>query len=393
MMDLELDQRMLIEDDADYMPLPGPEASQQYFGLLRQALPLSIKCLASRDSAPNTETSTPVLEGQFIQETIERFLYTVSALEMKYAFKDNENVENHLHVDLTDSGFPNYVDIDTVGIDLRDRDELLSNTLPEDKLKKLIIERMLREKREPQKLLEALAQRTYLEMLEPEKLFLPFTQGTLRNWHTSASRMRGYVYSWGCYNPVRNCPFVHIMYFDQDFSEVAFQAGEDNLHAFLRVLREEGSHAPERLEDLARIIDERLESVHPKVLKRVRIGPLYSPFLIKARPESKLTDVEKMLLGLLERSASPTDFALLMTEQMVFSEKQLLLSKNLGFKTVAREVFYVPPLEELGDVHRYLLMPHAAFQNITPEEGAVLPYYADRNKFGYDQKENVHAIS
>jgi len=385
-----LEQGSVLDERQDDIVLTNSETAERYFALVRRALPTVLKCLAAHGTP---QLDKKIYEGSVVSDMIQRLLFDIQALELKYAFKSDEDLQNRLGVELAASGFPAYVDLDRIGADLLHRDITLSEMrLNEEQIKKLILDRMFEEKREPRVLLAELAERSYLEMIDSSKVFLPFTPGQLIPWQTNEKGVRGYLYSWGCYGVALDCPYVHLMYFTQDESEIPFEKQGDNLAAFLRVVAEEGAHVPEKLYILGKSIDEKVEHIHPKVLKRVRIGPLVAPMLTSARSEESLKDYEVALKGMFDRMMSEDDFACLFSEEMVFSVKQTTTTKYI-FKQIVQEVFYVPDLEDERDVIRYLLMPHRFYQEMLPEEAQHLPHFAKRVKFGYDAKDNVHEIS
>jgi hypothetical protein len=355
-------------------------------------------CLELRGAPSVGAESNAKFERDFTQDMIRRLLYTAEAMHWSCAYSDGES-DRRLCASLSDSGFPNFVDFTTVGNDLKDRETMLGDLPSAESLKKGIADNLLIEHNDPQRLLAALSQRSYLEMLDESKLFLPFTMGPVVPWNRAEWQgMRSYVAGWGCIDAQRNCPYLYTVYVDQNFSEVAFENEDENLAEFLKILRFEGSQAPEKLNLLGTALDISLRplKIHPKVIKRVRIGPLYSPLLMQQRLADGLTETEQLLSDALSVTGQDDDLALLFNEEILFSKGQM----TEGFLTkTMREVFYVPQLdddaEEVGSSRppdRYILMPHRALQAIRPADADRLLRFNERIKFGYDSKENVHAI-
>jgi hypothetical protein len=373
--------------------LPITDSLAKYFALVRRSLPLALKCLAAHGT-PQLDKN--IYEATVVSDMVQRLLNSCSALEMKFAFREDEAWAGQVFAGLEESGFPSYVDIDGIAVDLLHRDATLAEMRSDQaQLKKLILDCLIKDGREPRPILEELAKRTYLEMLDQRKVFLPYTEGNLIPWQVGNKEkgVRGYLYSWGTYSVAHNCPFVHLMYLTQDESEQPFEDGGDNLANFLSVMKDEGSHVPDKLRILAVSIDDRLDPIHPKVLKRVRIGPLRSPYLINARPIEKLSDAEKAVKKLFDRVFDEDDFEMTFSQEMTFSKGQISRKKYL-FSSVKQEIFFVPQLDEEGDMTRYILMPHRGYQEILPDEAKCIPHFARRVKFSYDhKKENVNEVS
>ena len=370
--------------------LPKMETSAQYFALVRRSLPLMLKCLATHGTP---QVAKDIYEGQVVSDMVQRLLNSCSALETKHAFDDEAAAQ--VRVALEESGFPSYVHIDGLAVDLLHKDATLGEMRSDQNhLKKLIVDFMFEEKREPRVMLAELAKRTYLERLDRKDLFLPYTEGKLIPWKVSEAGVRGYLYSWGTYGVSLDCAYVHLMFMTQDLSEVPFEEKGDNLTEFLDIMSQEGSHVPDQLHILAKSIDDKLDAIHPKVIKRVRIGPLRTKAMIEVSQQEKLSEGDEALLSLFSRASRPgeIDFALMFSEEMTFSKEQVMTTKHF-FKKVVQEVFFIPQLDDGEALIRYILMPHHFFQEILPEEAQHIPhYYPHRVRFGYDHKENVHEI-
>ena len=182
------------------------------------------------------------------------------------------------------------------------------------------------------------------------------------------------------------------MFLTQDLSEQPFEEFGSNLTEFLKVMHEEGSHVPEKLHILAKSIDEKLDPIHPKVIKRIRIGPLRAQFLISNRPAEQLSEADAAAKSLFDRAGEEDDFVLMFSEEMTFSKEQIITTRHF-FKKVAQEVFFIPLLGDEADGDRYILMPHRLYQEILPAEAQFIPRFQKRVKFSYDHKENVHEVS
>ena len=372
--------------------LPGNDAYERYFKKLDRAFALQMECLKARSKQGND-----TFEATVMQDMLARLRYTTTALRYKHAFTDPADPRGTLHVDLAESGFPNHYDMTAIDVDLVDAEPVLKSLPSAPLLDEEIVRCLLDDGEDPVNMLAVRAKRAYLEMLDRTKLFLPFTEGPVLRWNRKeeGASTRGYVAGWGCYDPVRNMPFLHYMYFTQDSSELPFEDGGDNFAKFRRVIQSEGSHAPQQLSVLATGVDRALDPIHPKVIKRVGVGPLYTPLLINARPESDRSDVEKAILSVFQRADCERELALFFTEEIISSISQ---TQEGLLKRVVREVFDVRPFSddemELGAtwVHPYVILPHRALQAIRQSDEKTLPRWGKRKKFGYDKNGDLHEI-
>lgn len=392
---MEIEENMFEaphQEEVDFTSaiLPGDGDYEKYFKLQDAAFSLLLKCVKTR-------ISSDTFEVLLMEDMLHRLRATMATLRMKYAFSDPSSPRGSMHVDLNESGYPNHYDVTALDVDMVDKDSILASLPSSKSLKEAILKHLLEEREEPRVLLETLAKRTYLETLDKGKLFFPFITGQLTRWNRKDDLdTRSYIVGWGCYDPTLNIPFVYSMYFKQDKDDQPYEEFGDNFSKLIKVLRFESYHSPDKLNLMATSIDQALEPIHPKVIKRVRIGPLYTPLLINQRPENARSDVEITFLDLFERAGCPDGFALLFNEEIVSSISQS--TERTLFKKIQREVFYVPPMDdgaaEVGSsrVHRHILMPHSAYQVIRPEDVQHLPRYNERIRFSYDNEENIHEI-
>lgn len=322
-------------------------------------------------------------EAQSIRIYLQKLLYSIQALRKKYIY----NPAHSLKVDLTASGFPNFLEISYLDVDLLNRQNRLIALPPANMLKQSILDYMFKQQEEPKELLWQLSEREYCEMLDEAKLFLAFTPGKC-SLRSEGDKVRSYVFSWGCYDFRTNRPYLHILSFDQDLSDDPLHFKGVNYHQFLEVVKAEGSRVPD-VGVLALAIDDDLEHIHPKVLKRICLGPLHSKVTCTA--QDKLCE----LLG--EHSRSEDDFILLMKDEIVFSERQTELKAGAFSPRRVREIYYIPEADldcyehKASMIHRYMLMPHSVLQHMETADGA-LQEYGHYRKLTFDQQGQVHGV-
>lgn len=375
----------------DFAVLKNESAYACYFDQLRYAIDrlyasYTMMGLKKRDVSGKRESATMI-------RFLEKFLFTIEALKMKYTYR--MPIERPLWVDLSDSGFPNFAEFAHFELDAADRDKRLKDLLPHVGLKNAMIDYMLQKHARPHLFLSQMSYRTYLEMLDVEKLFMPFNEGMLELVGNNET-MRRYVYTWACYDFATNRPYIHILEFEQDVSMEGLEQRGRAYDQFLACIKSHGSRTSP-IGVIATEIDEAIESIHPKHLQRICIGPFYSELTLKERGE-RIEAKEQVILDLLRRTGrDQRDCLLLFTNEIVISERQEVKGNRLTGRRV-REVLYMTPLDTesfmryASFVQHHVLLPHHLLQEIGSAEIAAMPELGPAIKLVYSEKGAVYAI-
>jgi len=214
-------------------------------------------------------------EVQLFKQYSDLLLYSIEAMRVKYMYDEEENMK----VDLTDSGFPNYLEFRYLFNDLELREEYLGKLTDVDVLKDEFLDTLMR-KKEPiakRKLFQA-ASIVYYASAKKEYIFNRFVQGKIIK--APEGSQAEYLVSWSFYDVSHNRPFVCYLYFDYDGRNV--QDYKDEIYTVLK----NTSDREMAMDTMAYAIDKRLPKVLPKVLKRVDLGPIHNVF---AKDENKVT--------------------------------------------------------------------------------------------------------
>jgi hypothetical protein len=381
-----------VRNTPDFALLTGSDDYTRYFNLLTKSWSLLLNLYEKRGSSDT-------FEARVIARSLGRLLYTVKALRMKYSHSPADR--RLLWVDLSDSGFPNAQDIGNLSVDLIKRQERLRDLMPVSMLKHIALDRMMKEQVDPANELWQIAERSYLEMLEPDKLFLPFNMvasDIAVRPNKSRRDPRNYSCSWSCYDFRTNRPYVHLLTFEQDNDERPLEKGGPNQLKLLEVLQAEGSRVPD-VGILAMSIDNALETIHPKILKRVGFGPLYTASLLEketAFPQDDTlleppSEKPKVLLALLKEYAEADEFILCFKEEVVFSKQQRITPTSH-----VREVFYLPTddpeayAKRASVIHKYVLMPHGVSQHLTADIISQVPELQNAQVITYDSSGAIY---
>lgn len=374
--------------EGDFTALQDGKEHEQYFKQLRRVLGHLEDCYPEKDDKGQSE-------GAVTRSYIQRLAYTMELLQKKYLFRDPN--DRPLFVDITESGFPNHMELSELDVDLARRETLLRELPPVSILKRMLADELFRLQAEPLEVLRQLSKRVYLEALQPEKMFSQFVGGRLTRIGESGE-FRRYTYSFGCYDFVTNRPFLHFLTFDQDMSEPRLESPGSHLEQVLNAIRTEGSRAPE-IGILAMSIDDALESIHPKVLKRIGLGPLYSRVLLQNREANRDDPREAYVQELMRKfSRREDDFVLLIHEEVIFSKRQDVSRGMFSPKGRVREVFAVTETDpecnarKASAVNHYFLMPHELLQHVEPRTGVKITDFTRATKLTIDETGEIHGL-
>lgn len=214
-------------------------------------------------------------EIRLFKQYSDLLLYSIEAMRIKYMYDDEENMK----IDLTDSGFPNYLEFRYVFNDLELRKDYLDKLTGIEVLKDEFLDTLLRKKEliSKRKLFQA-ASIVYYSSAKKEYIFNRFVQGKILELPEASENE--YLVSWSFYDVTHNRPFVCYMYFNYDGKNV--QDYKDEIYSILKNVADRKM----ALDTMAYAIDKRLPKVMPKLIKRVDLGPIHNVF---AKDENKVT--------------------------------------------------------------------------------------------------------
>lgn len=374
-------ETLLGVERGNFSTLTSRDQYSAYFEQLIRVMELFLKCYKLRKEEN--------FEAKAVKFHLQKLLHTVEALRMKQTYCQSS--QRHLWVDLTSSGFPNSEEILSLEMNFLNQKEKLSQMPAASTLKRQLVNELMEKRSDPLDVLCALSKRTLLEM-NPEHMLNQFTPGELQLVGESRNE-RNFNFHWCCYDQRKNLPYINILSFTQDMNEESLSLKGASYENFLEVISTEGKRAPE-IGILAMQIDECLNSIHPKILKRLRIGPLYSKILFKENQPDENNAVEAMFRQLFkEYSKEKNDFVLSVKDEVVFSREQVKVKGILGIGSKVREVFSIPETDaeayahKASVVHHMLLAPHQIAQHLGEAERFVLHHPVI---YTFDERGNVH---
>jgi hypothetical protein len=374
----------ITKDDPAFSLLRRPGAYERYFDILKRAF-------TALHTIYDFKGSEARLESRVTLEFIERLYTTATALELKYAFQTAE--KRPLWIDLATSGLPNTQDMNNFAIDVKQRDKRLLTLPVASALKQLIVDYMFKYHDEPIDFLQQLAERAYFDKIAEDKVFLPFTlsRSALVKQDAQHQHARSYTLSWGCYDYTFNRPYIHLMTFEQNNEDTPLEQHKENYQALLKLIQNEGSRAPD-IAILAMAIDDANEMIHPKMIRRVAIGPFYTPLLFEEMPTVR--EDHQPIQALFENYAAPNDFIVSFTDEIIFSKRQQTSRSLFAPNGRVREVFHIPEHDPLSFarrasvVHKHILVPHSIAQHLTPEMCEQIHEFKGAKVMTYDPQDD-----
>lgn len=282
----------------------------------------------------------------FFKQYSDLLLYSIEAMRVKYMYDD----EDHMKVDLTDSGFPNYLEFRYLFNDLSLRENYINKLKDVGELQEEFLDQLLR-KKEPikrDKLFQA-ASIVYYTSVEQKYIYNRFIQGKIID--APAGSNATYMTSWSFYDVALNRPFICFMYFDYDGKDAL--KDREKIYEVLKTVADRDM----ALDTMAYAIDRKLPEVLPKHIKRIDLGPFHNVF---AKDENEVTHT--ILQSIILKEIPLESFAISLSIDEVFSGSQFQEGGYFSKQTLQN---WSRNIEQ-----NYIFAPHRIIQllyNKTPE--------------------------
>lgn len=273
-------------------------------------------------------------------------LYSIEAMRIKYMYDEEDNMK----VDLTDSGFPNYLEFRYLFNDLELKNQYIHKLTDSITLKEEFLETLLRKKKpvKRDKLFQA-ASIVYYKSVNQNYIFNKFVQGKI--FESPKNSLGEHMTSWSFYDVLSNRPFICYLYFDYEGKRIMDQ--KEKLYDVLK----ETADREMSLDTMAYNIDRKLPEIHPKHIKRVDLGPLHNVF---AKDENTITHT--ILKAISGKEIPIESYALSLKIDEVFSKTSFQEGSFFSKQT----------LQKWSNVlnQKFVFAPHRIIQllhNTTPE--------------------------
>lgn len=286
------------------------------------------------------------------------------ALSMKYLIAGRMEgvVKRHLTIDLHESGFPVFQEIVTLANDAAQAATHLAGMPSAAQLKDEMVRQIVSERIFPAKLQYAMSQRLYFEALAAAGLFFAQMHPQAQWIGEGEKGRRRFLLHWAVYDSQLNVPLVYLLDCDDSGRKPLPQdeARWPEVQAHLLAQSTGGL----KLLTIARGIDTDFPNLHPKRLRRIYLGPMYSSaFTMQTGP------IRDVLEG--AKAGAGDDWALAWTIEDLVSER---VEVETGwFSEKETEVFRLDPFfkgEENGvtRITRNLILPQLPFQVLVEKD-------------------------
>ncbi|MEP1489988.1 MAG: hypothetical protein ABJK28_16330 [Algibacter sp.] len=274
----------------------------------------------------------------FFKQYSDLLLYSIEAMRIKYMYDDEDNMK----VDLTESGFPNYLEFRFLFNDLSLRENYKSKLKDVNELQNDFLDTLLR-KKEPikrDKLFQA-SSVVYYTSVDKKYIFNRFVQGKIIKAPEDVKA--DYMTSWSFFDVTHNRPFICFMYFNFDGSDINDDKNE--IYDVLKLVADRKMS----LDTMAYSIDKKLPNVMPKQIKRIDLGPFHNVF---AKDENEITHA--ILKSIASKEVPLESYALSLKIDEVFSGSEFKEGRFFNKQTLQK---WSTPVKQ-----KYVLAPHRIIQ-------------------------------
>ncbi|MGI9373285.1 MAG: hypothetical protein ACR2OJ_12375 [Hyphomicrobiales bacterium] len=288
---------------------------------------------------------------------------TFTALSYKYllAGRVSRNSPNLLSIDRQESGLPVYQELLEMANDALQAEKHLRSLPASKDLKRAMVRHILNEYSAPVDLQFAASQRLYYEYLSDCPLFWAQNDPQAIWLGEVKKRRRLYLIHWASYDSQQNVPTIY-MALIEDSGHVALPKDESRWPRVQNHLMAQGISSL-NLKTIAEGFDQDFEDLHPKLLRRLHIGPLYSHQF--TQHNGPLRDVLADVSG-----DNDVDWAFAWTDEKLKSSRTKIETAGF-FSTIERQVYEANLVsddddhKEIGGAvqqRRSLILPQRPFQ-------------------------------
>jgi hypothetical protein len=303
--------------------------------------------------------------------------FTFQALSMKYLMtgRDTGASFGAMAFDANESGFPVFRELLSMANDAQQARRHLRAMQSEIELKDEMIRSIVGDLEIPTRLQFALAQRLYYEELLTGELFWAQNDPeAIWQGDVEQDRRRGYLVHWAVYDSQINLPTIYLLELE-DTGRRPLVRDQRRWPAVQSHLMAQ-SVAGLKLLTIAQGFDRDFDDLHPKRLRRIHIGPMYSSaFTRQSGP------IRQVLEG--ASASAGEDWALAWTLEELESDR-VNTEKKGWFGEVEREIFAIDPFAGRGvdtgatRTERSVIMPERPFQVLAELDP---PGFRDVRKF------------
>jgi hypothetical protein len=286
---------------------------------------------------------------------------TFRALSLKYLMTGKAEAASRLTIDRHESGFPVAQELMVMALDAAQAEKHLSGMASEAEIKDRMIRTIVGELKIPAGLQFSLSQRLYFEALKAGGLFWA-RNDPVAQWIEQAGERRRYLVHWAVSDSAINLPVVYLM--DLEDSGRKPLPNDDYRWPPAQAKMLAQSVGGLKLLTIATGFDTDFEDLHPKRLRRITLGPMYSAsFTLQSGPISKVLEDAKAPEG--------QDWALVWTVEDLLSDREEEV-KDGWFSSRPKQVFKLDLLTGADSgttaLERMIILPERPYQVLVEQD-------------------------
>jgi hypothetical protein len=323
-----------------------------------------------------TEGHLTKAEARIIGGYVLRLNTTFQSLAYKYLMTGRIDgpLPGKLTFDRHESGFPIAQELLVMANDAQQADKHLAQLPPEAEIKDAMIRQIVGELAIPTRLQFTMSQRLYYESLRNGGQFWARNDADVL-WLGESPARRSWLLHWAVYDMQTNLPVIYMMNLEDSNKHPLPR--DDRRWPQVQAHLMAQSLGGLKLVTIAKGFDTDFEDLHPKRLRRIHLGPMYSSsFTLQSGPISEvLADA---------RPEPGSDWALVWTVEDLLAEREETV-KTGWFSSAERQIFASSPfagktLADIGatSLERMIVLPERPFQALVEKRP---PGFADIRKF------------
>ncbi|NUB45989.1 hypothetical protein GEU84_016445 [Fertoebacter nigrum] len=315
------------------------------------------------------------VEARMLGQYLAALAASFRALSHKYLMTGRVEgpLPGRLTFDRHESGFPVAQELMVMANDAQQAAKHLSGMASAADLKDRMVRQIVGDMTIPTKLQFALSQRLYYEALAAGGLFWARNDPDAQ-WLAEADGRRRYLVHWAVYDSQVNLPVVYLMELEDSGRKPL--PTDDRRWPGVQAHLMAQSLGGLKLLTIATGFDTDFADLHPKRLRRIHLGPMYShSFTLQSGPISDvLADA---------RAEAGMDWALVWTIEDLVADRVEQVKEG-WFGTVERQIFALDPFAGRGadtgasKTERMIILPERPFQVLAEKNP---PGFADVRKF------------
>lgn len=306
----------------------------------------------------------------------------IARLEKSFScWRNRLGFQASFRISRAESGFPVFQNVLELENDRKQAEARLATIPQANELRQEMADFILRNKEFPEALQRSMAERLYLEDVESKETFGPFTLAqTVKVSVNPKSGLPYYLVHWASFDGTANLPLVYMATVEDSSESMVRQLVDKDrkLNGKVEIpLPVDGLLNPElahRFDDfternsayslspitIASNLDKDFETLHPKQLRRVVLGPFYS---------AGITENNSIVNEVLGRVRKPDNAWLLTwTVQEVFSKGEKPGRRGLFSSSKTTQEFHIETddleatRQGVSTYENHALVPHEAYQ-------------------------------